>query len=322
MKKKLPGLFSACMFLFVICYPKVCFEAARSGLLLWYGTLVPTLLPAMMLSRFLLDSGLAYPILKTLLGPLCRLLSLSPYGAYALAVGFVCGCPMGAKTLCDLREQGKISEEEAVYLAGFCNNISPAFLTNFLVFQHLGDGRLLAPTLLILLGAPFLYGLFSNRRYRKNAGQRAAGPNKNQAPATAVSFAVVDACISDSIFSITKLGGYMVLFSVLGSVIDRIPLPNPLFAALLNGITEISVGIHKVCAVPLAFPARYLLLVALTAFGGLCCAAQSSGMLARMGMALADYLKARLAIAAIALLLALPYVLRAAAPSILPLLPL
>ena len=117
MKKIFFGTFAVCLFFFVLCFPRESFEAARSGLLLWYGTLLPSLLPAMILSRILLDSGIACRPVRLLFGPAARLLSLSPYGVYAMAVGFLCGCPMGIKVLSDLRRTDQISREEAVYLA-------------------------------------------------------------------------------------------------------------------------------------------------------------------------------------------------------------
>lgn len=311
MKKIFFGTFAVCLFFFVLCFPRESFEAARSGLLLWYGTLLPSLLPAMILSRILLDSGIACRPVRLLFGPAARLLSLSPYGVYAMAVGFLCGCPMGIKVLSDLRRTDRISREEAVYLAPFCSNISPSFLCNYLVLQHLQDPGLTAPTLLIVLGAPLLYGLFSNHRYQTRRGRKALREDKNQAPATAISFAVADACISDSIFSITKLGGYIVLFSILGSVIDLFPLRAPLFAALLKGITEVSVGVHSVCALPVSFPCRYLLVTALAAFGGFCCMAQCSAMLAEIGLSLRGYLRARLLITVIAVLMAACFLMSA-----------
>lgn len=315
MKKKLFPAICACVFLFVLCCPKESIEAARSGLLLWYRTLVPTLFPVMVLSRILLDSNLAYYPARLAARPFSRFLAVSPYGFYALIIGFLCGCPMGAKVLSDLREKDRITEEEAVYLARFCNNISPAFLIHFLVLEHLRDERLTAPTLAILLGAPLLYGLFTNYGYqrklahvKKETVSFAPREGKKQAPATAINFAMVDACITDSILSITKLGGYVVLFAVSGAALSFLPLSSPTARALLNGITEVSVGIHSIAALSLPFQYKYLLLTAVSAFGGLCCAAQSSQMLARIHLPLRSYLAARLSIAAIAVLMAVCYV--------------
>lgn len=312
MKKMIFGALLGTLFLLMLCFPRVSFEAAKSGLLLWYGTLVPTLLPVMILSGLLLDTNLAYLIARRISRPLTALLGISPCGVYALIVGFLCGCPMGAKVLSDLRRRNLISQEEASYLVCFCNNISPAFLINFLVLEHLKSASLVAPTLFILFGAPVLYGLFSNYRYRTEARKPAVpektASEKNKTSAMAINFAMVDACITDSIFNITKLGGYVTGFAVLTAMSGLLPIKAPLAKALLSGVTEISGGIHAVSALPLSFPWKYLLLTAVSAFGGLCCTAQSAQMLSRIGISVRRYLSARLSIAAIAVIMAVCYV--------------
>lgn len=310
MKNLYFGILTASAFFFVLLFPQESFHAASSGLLLWYETLVPTLFPVMILSHLLLSSNLAFFLAKGITRPLTALLSISPCGAYALLVGFFCGCPMGAKVLSDLRQNEQISQAEASYLAVFINNISPAFLTNFLVMKHLESRTLLLPTLVILFCAPLLYGLFSNHRYRMHKEQPAASHiAKSKAPSTAITFAMVDASITDSICSITKLGGYIILFAIFTAMIDTLPLNSPYLTALLSGITEISGGIHRISALALSFPVKYLLLIAVSAFGGLCCTAQSFQMLGEIGISVKAYFAGKLSVTAIAILMALCYLM-------------
>lgn len=317
MKNLYFGILTASAFFFVLLFPQESFRAAGSGLLLWYETLVPTLFPVMILSHLLLSSNLAFLLAGRIARPLTVLLSISPSGAYALLVGFFCGCPMGAKVLSDLRKNEQISQIEASYLAAFINNISPAFLTNFLVIRHLEDHSLIPPTLVILFGAPLLYGLFSNHRYRTRMEKAARNAKdthtdhsgaKNKASAPAITFAMVDASITDSICSITKLGGYIILFAIFTAMIDALPITSPYIAAVLSGITEISGGIHRIAALPLPFAWKYLLLIAASAFGGLCCTAQSAQMLSCIGLPLKSYLAAKVSVTVIAVMMALCFI--------------
>lgn len=298
------------LFLYLLFFPEAGFSAATSGLLLWYQTLVPTLFPVMILSNILLKTNVAEHISGILFRPFRRFVRLSPAGFYAVLIGFLCGCPMGAKTLSDLYKEKKISLLECRYLAPVINNISPAFLLNYLVIGHLQNAALKMPTLIILYSAPLFYASFFYKKYRKNlsasaeAGDFSSAQAKNKTSPTSVRISVVDVCISDSISNITKLGGYIVLFSILGSLIDHIPLLATLPKALLLGITEVSVGIHVIAALPLSFPIKYLLLVAVSAFGGLCCTAQSAQMLKTIDITVCHYLRDKLLIAATATLLA------------------
>ena len=51
MKNLYFGIPAVSAFFFVLLFPQESFAAAGSGLLLWYETLVPTLLPVMILSH-------------------------------------------------------------------------------------------------------------------------------------------------------------------------------------------------------------------------------------------------------------------------------
>ena len=92
-------------------------EGAKNGLLLWYSFVVPALFPFMVLSGLIVSGGgigiLTAPF-HLVLGPL---LGLSKPGVYVLLAGFFCGCPMGAKTCADFLHEGRITENEARFLA-------------------------------------------------------------------------------------------------------------------------------------------------------------------------------------------------------------
>lgn len=306
--------FSGGLFLYFICFPAEGFAAAAEGLLLWYRSLVPTLFPMMILSSLLLKTNVARKISIVLSRSLQKFIPLSADSFYAIFIGFLCGCPMGAKTLSDLSNSNNVSQNERLFLAAVINNISPAFLSNYLVAQHMGDTALQRPTLLILYGAPVIYAFFSlpislkkiqTEKLKKNISY---SQTKNKTSPTGLQFSVVDVCISDGVSNITKLGGYIVLFSILASMIEHLPIQAPLPKALLLGITEVSVGIHAVAALPLTFSVKYLLFITVSAFGGLCCAAQSAQFLKNAGVPVHIYLRDKLCITLIAVLLAAIFV--------------
>ena len=89
-------------------FPVPALAASRRGLNLWFGTLVPTLLPFLILSGPLIHTGLVH-IPASLLAPVFgRLFGVSPLGSYACFIGFLCGFPMGAKVLADLTRNGRM----------------------------------------------------------------------------------------------------------------------------------------------------------------------------------------------------------------------
>ncbi len=126
-KKFLLILLFACAFLYLLCRPQAAPASVRSGLLLWYRSVVPTLLPFMLLTGLLLRLRLLEPLLPFLQRCLAPIFGCSGYGVFAILCGFTAGFPMGAKLTRTLLDQKKISHKEACHLIGFVNNPSPAF---------------------------------------------------------------------------------------------------------------------------------------------------------------------------------------------------
>ena len=131
MKKRITILTICLLLAFLLAFPKEALAAAREGLGLWLDTLLPTLLPFLILTGILLRTDGITRIVQPI-APFFKVLTgLSGEGAYAFVLGLLCGYPMGAKLTADLYHAGKISRQESEYLLTFCNNPSPAFLVTY-----------------------------------------------------------------------------------------------------------------------------------------------------------------------------------------------
>ncbi len=141
---------------------------ASLGLELWLNKMVPSLLPFMILSGIMVRlnlteklAGAVYPVI----GPVYR---VRRNVVYCMALGFLCGFPMGAKVTADLYERDMLSRREAEYLLAFCNNIGPVYFCSF-VLPLLGR-RLVLPYLFGMYGIPLLYGLALRRTAFRDLG--------------------------------------------------------------------------------------------------------------------------------------------------------
>lgn len=302
MKKILYGLGVSGILCFLLLFPSDALSASRNGLHLWFDTLLPTLLPFMILSNFLIQAGLIRPMVSVLSPLFYRLLRLSPSGTYALVIGFLCGYPMGAKVLADLRNTEQISREEAEYLIEFCNNISPSFIITFLVTANLKAPALTVPTLLILYGAPILWGIFLNPSYRRKHRLYPDISKQSRIPKSRVSFSLIDGCIMDGVATIVKLGGYVMLFAIISGIIGIIPGLSAKSKAVLSGITEITNGIPAVTSC-FTGKYRYLLLTVLCSFGGLSAIAQTNSVIKSAHLSLGKYVRSKIIISILAALL-------------------
>ena len=302
------GITVTALFAAMLLFPKAVFNGASEGLLLWFQIIFPTLFPFLVVTSLLMSTGGLRFVAELLGNPLRRLLRVSHPGAFAVLAGFLCGYPMGAKVTADLLRKSLINREEAQYLLSFCNNTSPIFIINFIVWKTFGREELLFPTLGILILTPLFLSFLFRRFYLHG---RSFCPEPDQGTLSQKSpfrFSELDACLMDSFEAIVKVGGYIIVFSVLLSLLNMLPISRHLFlltAPLLemtNGILLLKENLSDslVC-----YPA----VIGLTSFGGFCSAAQTRCMLDGTGLKTVPYLIEKLAAALAASLLAVLYLL-------------
>lgn len=288
-------LFSFTLFIlliFLLCFPQNALHAASDGLLLWYQNLLPVLFPFMILSNLMIKTDAISGILKFLHPFFHFLWGTSVYGSYAILAGYLFGYPMGAKVVHDLKKENLLNSAEAEYLIGFTNNLSPAFLITFLIHENLKRPKLLLPTLGILYGAPLLLSLFFSFKYRPLLLHTSiqTSEQNNKASKSPAFLELIDACISDGIITITRLGAYIILFSIIAAMFQLLPIKNTLLHCILNGCLEITTGVKITCQSSQPFFSKYLCLMGLCSFGGLCALMQTLSVCPMKGPMLRHYL--------------------------------
>lgn len=276
MKKILSVFLPLCFLLLFFTHPVQTAEGCSLGLTLWYTSVLPSLLPFLIVSAMMVKTGL-FRYLNRLYAPLfSKIFRISEDGCYAVLMGFLCGFPMGAKVTADLVREHHISKEEGTYLLGFCNNVSPSFFINYICLKKLGYQKVPWTLCLFFYSLPLLYGICSRPFYHFSAVHSF---RKKQPPLYRIHFPMLDACMMDSFATVAKLGGYIILFSILVRMAQLLPLPVTT-SVLISSLLEISCGIHQITA-QTAFPTRLMTAYACAcaAFGGLSICAQTCSFL-------------------------------------------
>ncbi len=301
-------LLSILFFALVLLFPADTLAGSASGLLLWFQTVLPTLLPAMILADYLIRIRADRYISRLAARPLRFIFGVSDDGAYAVLTGFLCGYPMGAKTTASLLSRGRIAKEEADYLLSFCNQPSPMFLIGFLCAGLLSDPkRPAAWTAAVLTGvylSAFLTSFFF-RTLRFLKRQRPAGERPDQAKALPTDkksgpaeitqkttdfspLALLETSMMTSFEVMVKIGGYMMLFSILEAWIQKLSFPGPSPQSVLMGFVEMTTGSRQIAACwPLPRAAAFC--CGVTAFGGLSGFAQTANVLKGSGLSAGRY---------------------------------
>lgn len=299
MKQIIYAIASIAFFILMLCFPKETLSGASDGLLLWFQIVLPTLLPFFIVTNLLIQTNSIVYISYVCSPILQRLFSVSANGSFAVLSGFLCGYPVGAKVTADLVKTGRISLSEAKYLLSFCNNTSPAFIMSYIVLQNLKDEELLIPTLLILYISPVLCSFLFRKFYHINRNTMLFHEVNNRD--ICFSFDILDSTIMNAFENITKVGGYIILFSILFSLGNLLPITS------LLPFLEITNGIPYILSLFSDFEMSYILVLFLTSFGGVCAIAQTSAMLTETKLSIVSYTIEKLVTALVTSLLTFLY---------------
>ncbi len=279
-------IFLACLLFFSV--PTL--QAAKRGLLLWFYILLPTLLPYMIainILLFLLPVKTSYSKLFLILGPLC-------------------GYPMGAKICASLHLNGQISKKDAEYSLPAVNMPSPTYLLSYLGTQTLEPSKTMQ--YLFCLYAPvLLYSIFIFFRLQLQGSiiTKTCSVQVENATVCPIHGSFVDTCIMDAFTAITKLGGYMMIFSILSDLIVQIFSPIiGLTASLTCGILEITNGTELIIGSELPYHIKRLSILSLTSFGGISCIFQTKSMLVNTDISIKYYVFAKILFATTTAILA------------------
>lgn len=296
MKKKLLFVSIILLTCYILFFPADAVNASREGLLLWYEKVLPTLLPFAIISNILICSNYMDYITKYFRKYISVFLPVSNEGAFILCSGFLFGFPMGSKNSAELLKAGKIRLEEAEILYCIANNISPVFINSYILLQQLKLSGMFVISLVILYGPALILGavLLSSGKIEKS--------DKKTASRSQINFKIIDAAIMNGFEALVRIGGYIMLFSILISVVEKLPIPKAL-KILLENCLEITNGIHFLSETPWNEKIKYILAMTSTAFGGLSGIAQTSSMIRGTNLSIKKYCLAKLFLALCTLLL-------------------
>jgi sporulation integral membrane protein YlbJ len=257
-RSKLKTLFFAFIIsllaLSLILNPQASFEASVRGLNMWWEIVFPSLLPFLIISELLIGFGVV-AFIGVLLEPLMRPLFRVPgVGGFVWAMGMASGYPSGAKLTVRLRQENQITNIEGERLVSFTNSSNPLFIFGAIsvgFFHNAKVGIILALAhylgnicvgLVMRFHGPYykIKRQDSLPRVSQKASIRRAFSElhktrlKNNKPLGKL---LGDAVLS-SIQTLLMVGGFLILFSVLNSMLSLVQV-----TAVLAGVVGIFLGV-------------------------------------------------------------------------------
>ena len=312
-KKILSKVLTVSFLFLILIFPSSSYHGAKKGLLLWFNTILPTLLPFIIISNLIIRLQIT-KVLSKFLYPFCHFIfGVSKDGCYPILMGFLSGIPVGAKSIADLVRNGNLRHEEGQFLLGFCNNASPMFIMSYIAISQLKQTDLRIALLLILyisaVLASFLY--FKVLSYRKKSRTMLSANEYIDYVSdynAKFDFIQLDGAIMDGFEVITKVGGYIILFSIPAQIIVNLGSEESYLKLLMIGLLEITTGINQISNSHLDLNIKIALITMITAFGGLSGLAQTKSVICNTRLSIYTYFKVKLLHMILALLMTVIYV--------------
>ena len=215
----------------LVLWPQQSMEAAATGLGLCGNVIIPSLFPFFVLSGLVVELGLAGYVGRALEGIMYPLFRVPGSCASALALGFIGGYPVGARTAISLYEKGLCSKTEAERLLAFCNNSGPAFILGVVGAGVFCDSRVGVLLYLAHALASVCVGLVF-RFYKASEGRGKSSKSvRSDIRAQRLSTAFTET-VKNSFLSTLNICAFVVFFTV----VIRMRTASGILPALAKGV--------------------------------------------------------------------------------------
>lgn len=256
-------------------------SGAHNGLILWYSSVLPSILPFMIVTSLLLKY--------------CS-------GSGICGLGLLCGLPVGANLVNRQFKNHTISKQTANLLLSVCNLASPMFILGYIWNRQLHKEYPLIPFLLSIYIPGILYAFISYiSRYNKNNIKRTNNTNssdRNHRQITVKNYPTeppdTEATLKQCLSVMLLIGLYIMLFCIITQFcLKKIPVSGDSSVSLLSKIAisglEITNGIQIITGLSCSMQMKTALIAGLTSFGGICSIFQTKSVITESELSIKKY---------------------------------
>ncbi|NLV76385.1 MAG: sporulation integral membrane protein YlbJ [Tissierellia bacterium] len=260
-----------CILIGIVVHPKLVLDSAHDSLLTWFNVVIPSLLPFFIISEILIGVGFVDFIGKLLQPIMKQVFRVPGVSAFPFAMSIISGYPTGIKIVSNLRSKKLISKLDAERTMSFSSTSGPLFMIGTVSIGMLNNPALvpliLYPHYLGVLTIGFFYRFHNNNNNKlyhlsipENQEPVLNRNNENTIPIGKI----ISNSVKNSINTITLIGGFMIIYTVLVEIIFvsnffnllidfiqkiiPITLDKELVKAFFAGIFEMTTGCKKISA--------------------------------------------------------------------------
>lgn len=225
LKRNFLAIIFLCFTLGLLLFSKSNLPAVKSGLALWANSVVPSLFPFFVATELLMHTNIISQFGILLNKYMKPIFNVRGEGAFAFIMGIISGYPMGAKIACNFRKKNICSKEECERLLSFTNNSGPLFIigsVGILMFKNTTIGVLLFIThILACITVGIIFRFWKKNKTSSDFKNSSSFEQKRNNYATFSNLGEVLAeSITSSISTILLIGGFVVIFSSIISILN------------------------------------------------------------------------------------------------------
>lgn len=301
-KKNLVSIICVLFIIFLVFYSKENIVAVKDGLNLWINNVIPSLFPFFIATEILCRTNIINLLGKILEKPVNFLFNVPGESSFALIMGIISGYPSGAKIVSNLKSEGILTSEEAERLIAFTNNSGPLFILGTVGISLFNSSKIGYLLLISHIISCIIVGIIFRNWKNINIIKRKESKSIEKKSVDIKDLGeILGTSIRNSIITITNIGGFIILFSVIISILnssgffeitsllfEKINIPKDLGNGIIGGIVELTNGVKNISL--LSYTNINICIVSfLIGFGGLSVLFQVYSIIAKENISVKPY---------------------------------
>ncbi len=286
--------------------------AAQNGLALWATKVLPSLFPFFIATELLCQTNFTYILGKFLNKFMKPIFNVPGESAIAIILGTISGYPVGAKVVCNLKNEKIISKIEAERLIAYTNNSGPLFILGTVGIALFGNKKigilLLVSHILASIAVGICFSFWKKNKFDIN--YRESKFNSKLAPIKISDIGeILGNSIKKSISTILSIGGFIVLFSVILSILQTsgainiavnfinniTNIPKDIILSFITGFIELTNGVNLTALLSQDYYRISILLTSfLLGFGGISVLLQVYSIISKENISIKPYFYGKL----------------------------
>ena len=310
------NIISIIFLIFVIClviFSNSNLIATANGLKLWANNVVPSLFPFFVAVELLGQTNIVYYLSKLLDKIMKPLFNVPGCGAFPFIMGLISGYPVGAKIVSNLYLNKSLTKNEAERLLCFTNNSGPLFILGTVGISFYANSTIGAILLFTHIMASVSVGIILGLISRKKEKNEYVTSNNTLMKKNDLKISelgeILGNSILNSIKTILMIGGFVVIFSVIISILQKtkilvllssiisnaLGVNQDLVLGFITGIIEFTNGLNIISRIHIkAISINIILSAFILGFGGISITLQVLSIISKSKLSIKKYVIGKL----------------------------